>query len=100
MSVLTDLKGIGKKLHLGAVQHDPARDWLLLLALALAFLIASMLWNGFFLISVFKEEATVSAPVAATSTPDAFQATWNTYQLRDAEEGKYRAEYRFNDPSK
>lgn len=99
MKLLPNLKGIGK-LHLGTPHHDPARDWLVLLSLALLWLVASMLWNGWFLISVLQEETTAPVTAVATSTPDTFERAWTLYQARDAEALHYANDYRFNDPSK
>src|SRR5262249_5709917 len=84
----------------GAGQHDPARDWHALLVATFILILASVVWNGWFLIVTLSEETV--APEAASAEPeqDAFEKARAAYDARDAEGERYRSEYRFSDPSK
>lgn len=86
----------------GGVKHlSPSRDWLVILALALAALIASVAWNAWFFFIALGEDAAPQAPAAEHSLDtSSIEKARALFEKRAAEEEKYRSEYRFNDPSK
>ncbi|HRH24318.1 MAG TPA: hypothetical protein PK109_01885 [Candidatus Paceibacterota bacterium] len=87
--------------HDGTKHLDPTRDWLLLLALVIIALIASVVWNAWFFFIALEEESTSqSAPVEATPDTNSVEKAQALFELRAAEEARYRNEYRFIDPSR
>ena len=85
--------------HQGPSRPDPARDWTLLLSLALLMLLASLAWNTWFFLGALQEPA--PAPVPAQATDDSgIDTVRASFDERAAEGERYRSEYRFIDPSK
>ncbi len=83
----------------GAGRPDPARDWTLLLSSALLILLASVAWSAWFFFSVLQEPA-VAPPPPQTGDDSGIEDVRASFEERAAEEARYRAEYRFIDPSK
>lgn len=97
------LTGLLKGFHTGSRSKrlNPARDWFALLTILLAFLAASLAWNVWFFLAVVAEEPTApAAPVVQTSNTRTLDQARAAYEARALEEGRYRTEYRFIDPSK
>ena len=77
----------------------PSRDWLLLLALALACLLISVGWN-LWTFNKVTEGGSVGAPAPAQDTNgSAIDAVTKLFEERALEENRYKSEYRFVDPS-
>lgn len=96
------IESIAKRLHPpeGITQHDPGRDWLVMLALSLLVLAGSMLWNAWFLVSVLSEETAIEAPQDAPAvTESTFEKMQKAFTLRDARASSTQGA-RFNDPAK
>lgn len=82
----------------GAGRPDPARDWALLVALFLALFLAAVAWSAWFFLATIEEPA-VAAPPAEGSGDTGIGAVRAAAEARSLEEERYRAEYRFIDPS-
>ena len=84
----------------GRKRLNPSRDWLLVLSLALAAIIASLLWNAWFFFVALNQDSSVSpAPEAKKADTSSLEKARAAFDARAAEEAKYRGEYRFVDPS-
>ncbi len=99
MTLPPALQKILKKLRLGghSGHADPARDWALLLSLALVVIIASVAWNVWFFFEVLNAQPVVEAPATEEET-DTVAPLRTLFEERAAEEARYRNEYRFVDP--
>ncbi len=96
------IEALAKHLHPpeDITRHDPSRDWLVMLALSLLVLAASMLWNAWFLVRVLSEEAAIQASVdAIPAEASTFEKMQHAFMLRDAAASSTQVT-RFNDPSK
>ena len=96
------IESLTKRLHPpeAITQHDPSRDWLVMLVLSLLVLAASMLWNAWFLVTVLSDEAAIEVPQEMGSdTTSTFEKMQHAFMLRDAVASSTHAT-RFNDPSK
>ncbi len=84
----------------GTKRLNPARDWMFVLACGLALILASMLWNAWFFFAVLTEDKTIQTPAAPQEVDaNSFQKAQELFQKREAEEARYKTEYRFVDPS-
>lgn len=103
MSILSKItaygKGLGKP---GGTKHlNPVRDWLVVLVLAFVLLAGSIAWNTwFFFVALTDESTTVPSAREDTLDTSSIEKARALFDVRAAEEGKYRTEYHFNDPSK
>jgi hypothetical protein len=100
MTLPPALTSLFKKVSVGTPKHDPVRDWLVLLVLALLWLVASVLWNGWFLLSVVAEGPSTPAPTTTAPVESAYDKARTVYDARAVEAGHYQTDYRFNDPAK
>lgn len=103
MSLLSTLAAFGKRFKPkeGAKHLNPARDWLLLLAISALALIASIGWNAWFFFATLAGEPAVGS-VETEQKPEtsSVEKAQVLFELRATEAERYRSEYRFNDPSK
>ena len=80
---------------------QPVRDWLLVLAVALIALVASVLFNvGFFLDVVSGENEVQSQAVQETVDTSAVDRVQEVFIERANESARYQGEYQFVDPSR
>lgn len=100
MKLPPSLTALFGKLSLKAPAHDPVRDWLIALLFAIVFLVASVLWNGWFLLSLVAEEAAAPAAAPAAVTERPYDTARTVFDRRADEAKKYASDYRFNDPAK
>jgi hypothetical protein len=88
-----------------AKKHDhttnPTRDWLILLVLSLVALIASVIWNLWFFSEALSDKGS-TAPTTTSNedTSDSVERAKARFEARALEEGRYRSDYRFVDPSR
>ena len=83
----------GKRVH-------PSRDWLIVLVVALLLLVASGLWGTILFIRGAEAEALgESIGNAPSVSGKILEQTSALFEERALEEGRYRNEYRFVDPS-
>ncbi len=85
--------------HLSYGDHiRPARDWFTLLAAAVFLVAVSLVWNLWLLRSV--EQGGVIGTEAAPETFDAapIKSVQGVFEVRKAEELRFKREYRFVDP--
>ncbi|MEK9184256.1 MAG: hypothetical protein AAB892_00830 [Patescibacteria group bacterium] len=82
-------------------RRRPIRDWFSLLTIAFVILLASVAWNVWTFTRVTSGQLVGGTPIE-TQAPDisALEAVQEIFASRAAEEARYRAEYRFVDPSK
>lgn len=90
-----NLKGIGY----GATLR-PSRDWLVLIALLFIGLLVSVGWNLWTFKKVTEGNSLGAPPPAQDTGTPAVDSVHALFEQRAAEEGKYRNEYRFVDPSR
>ena len=77
----------------------PSRDWLLLLMASVVLVAASVAWNAWLFASVQRGDVIGSAPVIVPFDAGSVESAREVFRARALEEGKYRYEYRFVDPS-
>lgn len=100
MSFLTKLTSHIQDLVRGDRHAHPVRDWFLLLASAGMLIGISAGWNAwsYYLLSVRTVE-----PITTTAPPEftvpAVDAVEQAFSMRASEADRYRASYRFVDPS-
>lgn len=99
------LKKITASLHhflkpQGIKRLNPSRDWMFVLASGLVLIFASMFWNAWFFFAVLTEEKTIQAPALQQEVDaSSFEKAKELFQKKEAEEARYKTEYRFIDPS-
>ena len=78
----------------------PERDWFFLLMLAVVFVLGSVVWNGWFFLTVkngkVPDEEVPTIPFMAAPA----ESVVDVFEAREAEEARYRTEYLFVDPSR
>lgn len=88
------------KPSIGGYAIHPIRDWFMIVGIALALLITSVGWNMWLFSRAIEGEAIGEAPAPANtydlSSLDTVRAI---FDRRQAEEARYRNDYRFVDPS-
>lgn len=92
-----------KKLHgSGGSKHlNPSRDWLVLVAIALAAFIGSIAWNTwFFFIALDQNVPADAVPVAEAPATNSLEKAQALFEAKAKELERYRNEYRFIDPSR
>lgn len=79
----------------------PFRDWFVLISIGVLLLLASAGWNTWLFYRIFNGEALapVTAPQGANFSTEALTKAEALFSARATEEGKYKTEYRFVDPS-
>lgn len=92
--ITKNLKGI----HYGTALR-PSRDWLTLLTLMVALLLASVAWNLWAFSKVTEGETIGTETPQQADTTATFDAVNKVFEMRAAEDARYRNEYRFVDPS-
>jgi hypothetical protein len=93
LRALPSLKGDGRP--------RPSRDWLILVGLFLVLFVVSVVWNVWFFSSALTgESAAVSENASETTDLSPVERAKETFRTRAEEEGRYRSEYRFVDPSR
>lgn len=84
----------------GTKRLNPSRDWMFVLASGLVLIFASMFWNAWFFFAVLTQDKAIEAPALQQEVDaSSFQKAQELFQKREAEEARYRNEYRFIDPS-
>ncbi len=85
----------------GVKRLNPSRDWMMVLASGLVLIFASVLWNVWFFFAVLTEEKTIQAPAPQQEVDaSSFEKAQELFKKKEAEEARYRNEYRFVDPSR
>lgn len=77
----------------------PSRDWLFLLAASVILVLASVAWNAWLFMSVQQGDVIGSAEAIESFDAKPVETAREVFRARATEEGKYRGEYRFVDPS-
>ena len=82
-------------------QVRPARDWLVLISIALVLFLASAGWNAWLFYRVIGGETLEAAAPSSSSafTTDSITKAEALFDERAAEAARYRSEYKFIDPS-
>ncbi len=99
---MTTLKQIEEKaMHAVRYGEDlrPVRDWLVLLALAGTIFVGSVLVNVWTFVRVIEGKPVGLDAAESSKDADAIQAAKKLFEERRAEEGRYKSEYQFVDPS-
>lgn len=79
---------------------DPARDWIVLLSVSAALLIASVAWNIVFFLTVVQGVSTAGvAQEGVAPMNDPLVEAQAMFEERSVEVERYRSGYRFVDPS-
>lgn len=82
-------------------RRQPSRDWLLLLALALLVLVASVGWNVWTFVRITNGEVVGDhTPVVTAPDVSNVERVRKVFLDRTAEQQRYLNEYRFVDPNK
>jgi hypothetical protein len=78
----------------------PVRDWFVIVAIALLLLVTSVGWNMWLFSRAIEGEAIGETP-APTDTYDlsSLETVRSLFERRQAEEMRYRNDYRFIDPA-
>lgn len=85
----------------GIPKLNPSRDWVLLLGCLIVGILLSILWNGwYFFFELIKESAPQAATEQAGVDTSSLERVQALFDARATEEGRYRSEYRFVDPSR
>lgn len=78
----------------------PYRDWYTLVGISTILLLASLLWNVWFFMQATRGEGTGEGNTAGQGIREnVIDTVRGIFIERAAEEGRYRTEYRFVDPS-
>ncbi|MES2668439.1 MAG: hypothetical protein V4644_01990 [Patescibacteria group bacterium] len=93
-----DLGSLIKRISYGD-RIRPSRDWSYLLMLMIALVVASVATNFWMLKQAERETVSGAAAAAAVFDAAPIESVRAVFEQRRIEEGRYRAEYRFVDPS-
>ena len=78
----------------------PIRDWLVVLGVSVALLVASAVWNTWIFIDVVQGEVIGSAESPADTPNGSIEAVQKLFDARGVEKARYENEHRFVDPSR
>ena len=78
----------------------PSRDWLVLVSVIFVCLLISVGWNLWTFNKVTQGGSVGTGTAPEQTGAPAFDGVTNLFEQRAAEEGRYRNEYRFVDPSR
>lgn len=83
-----------------AASNDPARDWFMVLAVSLAMLIVSVVWNVWFFGEVTKEKPLEVGEGADTLRTHETASVRELFEKREAAAKAYQETYVFVDPAR
>lgn len=99
MKLSFDTHAILKRFSYGT-RVRPARDWFLVLSAGLVLVVLSVGWNVWLLQSVEQGVVTGDARTQRTGLDErSIEPVRRVFESRELEQGRYREEYRFVDPS-
>lgn len=80
---------------------QPMREWVVIVSMGVLALVTSIVWNIFFFLETVSDKEGVT-DIGSSETVDTsvVEQVRETFDKREVEEGRYRNEYQFIDPSR